>query len=506
MNPNEGWIAVVFGAKKRCEGAIRRAAERRWARKRARAQGGQPGEQNAKAQASAWAKRARAVAAVATFPFVLIVIAARHWRVRLPLLAVFWIGSCALRATDAAALGDTLWVDWAATRPLLASEGSPDGRALEASREKTWLKAMKTTPGRWRPATASDLTSNGESKEMGACLLAGRCAWLRASWRQAFKALLVGGEIEWRASALDAGAGLPGLPAAQRAAQREGSRQAYAPWGGQDIGAGLFGLLLGGLFSLGLAWAADGAKEAAETSGARDFSAVARAAQGGRSAVFAALGLTLAFGAMPCFFPNKDARWVEPMAVNLAQQTPQSLSQAVGWQFVSAKDAAADFAALPGDSANRESQETPETATRRCEKAQMCAAAVPARKTEVWRFFAFGEDPRAIDAQGRSNSAWGWRRQAAAIRAAWAFVVGGAAFGVFACFAALMAAVCGSDERGRAWQRRMAALAREGAPEAERRALLAAARKRGKAAAAAAGSEGAQAPGVGGKKRKTSRL
>jgi hypothetical protein len=89
---------------------------------------------------------------------------------------------------------------------------------------------------------------------------------------------------------------------------------------------------------------------------------------------------------------------------------------------------------------------------------------------------------------------------------AWSFVVGTASFGFFACVVALMAAVCGSQGRGQAWQKRMASLAKEGAPDAERRALLAEARKGAKTAAAAAESEGAEAPGVGGKKRKTSRL
>jgi hypothetical protein len=414
MNPNEGWVAVVFGAKKRCEKEIRGAAERRWARKRAKEQGGALGAQNATTP-GAWEKRARTAVAIATFPFALLVFAARHWRVSLPLFAAFWIGSCALRAADAAAMGDTLWVDWAATRPLLASGSSPEGLALEASREKTWLSAMKVTSERWRPVTAGDLANNGESQEMGACLLAGRCAWLRASWRQAFKALLAGGEIEWRASALDAGTGLPGLPAAQRSAQREGSRQAYAPWGAQGVFGGIFGLLLGGLVWLGQACADEGAKEAAKEDAARDFSAVARTAQGVRSAAFVALGLALALGATLCFSPSKNERWIEPLAVNLARQTPQSLSQAVGWKFVSAKDAAADFTALPDGSADRENQETPETVTRRCEKEQMCAQATLAGKAEFWRFFAHGDDPEAVDGQGRKGSVWGWRRQAAAV-------------------------------------------------------------------------------------------
>lgn len=482
-----GWRAVMFGLRELGASALRGVAERQWAKKkakeRARARGKRPSAQAAKGgECQGFARRlANGLKKAAPIAGAI----ARRWRLALALLAFLWVGSAMLRATEAA-MFDTLWVNWGAAQRVVASTAPAGGEALKGQ-WLVWLDALDGEGDGWQAASADTLSEKGEAATMAKCLREGACAWMRASWRQAFWALLRGRGVQWADSPLDAGMGLPGAPASQRAALAAGSEAIYGRLGS---GVSLAGAGLGALAFLA-AWsgwrrAASAARDEAKRGNAKAF---ALAAQGAFAAILAACvaaacGVALLV-VMFVLWLAPAGQWVAP-AIDLAHASASSLPQATGWVIVGQGDLAISLGLSAERHASDVSEKAAGLAIDQCKRLGLCERAQDKTAGDFWRFLG-GSDPLAVaGASGaRSGDAWGWRRQAAARDSVW---MGAMFFGILSFIASLAAtlwAAARGSAIGEGCQRRLALLAEKGAPAAERSALLAEAKKGARSAAKA---------------------
>jgi hypothetical protein len=479
-----GWMAVMFGLRELGAGALRGMAERQWAKKKAKESARAQGTPPEKAEGGEFPGFTRLIAGSLKKTARIAVAIGRKWRFALALLAAMWIGSAMVRATGAAT-GDTLWVNWSAAQRLVEATAPAGSEAFKGQRQ-VWLDALGGRGEGWRRAQADALSDKGEAATMAECLREGACAWMRASWRPALGALLSGRAIQWADSPLNAGMGLPGVPASQRAALEAGSQAVYGRLGS---GMSLFGAGLGALafFVAWIGWgdAVTAAQEEAARGSAKTF---ALAAQGAFAASLAA-SAAAASGAMllvVMFFSwiTPDGHWVAPVIKDFAHASQSALPQATGWEIVNPGNLAISLGLTDETRAKSVSEKTAGLAIDQCKRLGLCERVADTSVGEFLRFLG-GRDPLAVAAGQRAGDVWGLRRQAAARSGVWqsAFIWGTLSF-VASLLAMLFMAGNGAAI-GQGCQRRLAFLAEKGAPAAERNALLAEAKKGARSAARA---------------------